>query len=1088
MLREKNNLPNSGLFQLVCCVFPLLFGFSETFAATAILTPEKDNTIFEGQSGGSPPENFEDNSCGAGVNIFSGETDDMFARRALIKFDVAGNIPVGSTINSVVLTAEVNRERDGAARTYTIHPISRDWGEGTVNCDLVAGGGAGAPANAGDATWLNAKFQQIGWDTVGGDFGSASGSTVIANGQSVTATWDSGAGGNSAMVTDVQAWVDIPAGNNGWIMIGDEAAGKSVRRFSSREGSEPPVLIIDFTPPASTSACCFVDGDCNVLTATDCTNQGGTPSANPSCVPNQCPQPVGACCNDDESCSDTIARDICEASGGDFQGSGVACSTAQTNCGLEPFIDALPIPPALTPTGTRPDGVVQYEITVQTATQQLHTQLPPTADLWTYNGFYPSFTIEARVGDPIEVTYINSLPPTLSFEVDECAHGPNYYSNSSRIVTHLHGGHLPARFDGQPEYTILPGETDVYEYPNDQLPATLWYHDHALGITRLNVYAGMAGFYLLRDDFEDALGLPAGEYEIPIAIQDRKFKPDGSLSYPATFVNGFYGDKTLANGKVWPFLNVKQGKYRFRLLNGSQAREYTLRLENLADAGQVIPFTLIGTDLGLISAPADQNTIHMAPAERFDVIVDFTGFTAGTEIVLRNDDPQAPRLFNVMKFNVIGETGFTGVIPSTLRTVVPIPEGESEETRWFRLEQVSESCAGNEWVVQTLDGPLGNPTGDELWDDMSEFPELGTTEIWEFENPSSMMHPMHIHLVAFQVLSRSELVGGAPLPLQPHEINSWKDVVRVGPDERVRVIARFEDYLGRFAYHCHILDHEDHEMMRQFQTVNDPAQCDSDGFCEAGEDALNCSTDCAQVGGSFCGNGLCEIGDGEDCATCAADCAGIQTGSGGDFCCGTGGGTNPIGCGIDATDKRCIDGAAQLFCRTMPRLLASCGDHLCEGQETAASCPQDCSVPFCEATELTNEVSCADGEDNDCDGNIDMADTDCQPDTDGDRIVDSLDNCTLVANGPNDTATAGPSQNDTDLDDYGNMCDADFNNNEVVDSNDASVLFAQFGKNSSDPAFNPHVDMNGNGVIDSNDASRLFSTFGSAPGPSGLAP
>ena len=240
------------------------------------------------------------------------------------------------------------------------------------------------------------------------------------------------------------------------------------------------------------------------------------------------------------------------------------------------------------------------------------------------------------------------------------------------------------------------------------------------------------------------------------------------------------------------------------------------------------------------------------------------------------------------------------------------------------------------------------------------------------------MHPMHIHLVAFQVLSRSVLSTGAPLPLEPHEMTSWKDIVRVGADERVRVIARFEDYPGRFPYHCHILDHEDHEMMRQFQTVNDPANCDNDGFCEAGEDAWNCSNDCSEVGGAFCGNGLCEVGDGENCLTCAVDCAGEQTGGGDDYCCGNGG-TNPIGCGIDATDARCIDGDDQRFCRLSPRLVASCGDHLCEGQETVVSCAQDCSVPFCEATEITDELTCGDGIDNDCDGAIDASDTDCAP-------------------------------------------------------------------------------------------------------------
>jgi FtsP/CotA-like multicopper oxidase with cupredoxin domain len=214
------------------------------------------------------------------------------------------------------------------------------------------------------------------------------------------------------------------------------------------------------------------------------------------------------------------------------------------DCGLTPFVDALPIPPALAPTGTREDGVLQYTVEVVDAQQQLHSELPDT-DVWTYNGAYPSFTIEATVGVPIEVTYINNLPTARGqrgshlFEVDQCPHGPNYYADSARISTHLHGGHVPARVDGQPELTILPGETDVFEYPNNQEPATLWYHDHALGITRLNVYSGMAGYYLLRDDFETNLGLPSGEFEIPVVIQDRTFNPDGSLFYPPTITNAF---------------------------------------------------------------------------------------------------------------------------------------------------------------------------------------------------------------------------------------------------------------------------------------------------------------------------------------------------------------------------------------------------------------------------------------------------------------------------------------------------------------------------------------------------------------------
>jgi spore coat protein A len=764
---------------------------------------------------------------------------------------------------------------------------------------------------------------------------------------------------------------------------------------------------------ASEFACCFATGDCSVLTTEACTTAGGTSDiGNTSCFPNMCPQPTGACCNLEETCSDGVAANVCIASGGTPQDPGSMCSDIIVDCGLEPFVDSLPIPGVMAPVGTRPDGAPQYEITVQTAQQQLHSELPLT-DLWTYNGTYPSLTIEARSGEPIEVTYINNLPPGGHlFDVDECAHGPNYYSDSPRIVTHLHGGHVPARFDGQPEYHIMPGEMDVYEYGNDQLPATLWYHDHALGITRLNVYGGMAGYYLLRDDFEDALGLPAGEFEIPAVIQDREFNPDGSLSYPTAVQDTFFGDKVLVNGKVWPSLDVKQGKYRFRFVNGSQAREYSLRLENQSAPAQVIPFTLIGTDLGLISAPILINTINITPAERFDVVIDFAGFSAGTQIVLRNDDTTSPIVPNVMRFEVIDAPGHTDPIPATLRPVTPIPEVEADVTRWFRLERVSESCAGNEWLIQTLDGPGGTPTGDEHWDDLSEFVELDTTEIWEFENPSQIMHPMHIHLVAFQVLDRSLLSDGTNLPLAAHEFNTWKDTVAVPAGTRVRVIARYEDFLGRFPYHCHILDHEDHEMMRQFVMINDPANCDLDGACEAGEDGFNCA-DCPEVSGALCGNGLCEIGDGEDCLTCPLDCNGDQQG-GNPFCCGNGG-TNPIACGTSAADARCIDTSAELFCRVAERVKATCGDLLCEGQESAANCPQDCSVPFCEPTETIDELSCTDGQDNDCDGLVDSADTDCPlPDTDGDGVPDASDNC------PGDF---NPLQEDFDGDGAGYVCD-----------------------------------------------------------------
>ncbi len=936
-------------------------------AEIAVLNPIKDNTIFAGSKGGGNPEDYTLNSCGAGLNLFSGLTNDSFPRRALVKFDIAGSLPAGSTINSATLTIDINKERDSQNRIYSLAPVLVDWGEGTVLCEDNKGeGGRGAPANTGDATWLDAMYTVVNWSAAGGDYAGVSATASIP--ETGAGTWNSADAGNSGMVTDIASWLSTPANNHGWIIIGDETAASSARRFSSREGAVPPQLTIDYTPPAGAEACCFTNGDCGVLSPAECSSQGGSPGPGGelTCGPNPCPQPVGACCNADNSCSDPVARDTCETAGGTFQGDASTC--AMVSCGLEPYVDALPIPGVLAPVGTRVDGAPKYEVSVSEVQQQLHRDLPATT-VWGYEGLYPGPTIEADSGQPIEVKYINNLPPGEHYlDVDNCAHGPNYWDNSPRTVTHLHGGHVPSRYDGQPEYDFLPGEFDIYEYPNNQESATLWYHDHALGITRLNVYMGMAGYYLIRDAYESALTLPAGEYEIPLVIQDRQFNPDGSLYYPPQLQNQFLGDTAMANGKVTPYLNVKQGKYRLRIVNGSQARVYDWRLENQDNPGEVIPFNLIGTDGGLIDAPIPLNTINAAPAERFDVVIDFASFPAGTEILLKNDNASTPALPNIMKFIVTGDTGHTAALPGTLRTVTPIAEGSAAGTRRFELEKVAEACAGNEWLVKSLDA--GGAVIGEHWDDITEFPILGDTEIWQFENPSTSMHPMHVHLVFFQVLDKVDLTTGSPIPLQPWEINTWKDTVQVPPNTKVRVIMKFEDYAGKFPYHCHLLDHEDHEMMRQFQTTYDPANCNNDGTCDIGEDCISCPADCGEVSGAVCGNGLCEMGDGENCATCPADCAGNQ-GSGQKWCCGFDDGivNTPIGCGDNGSGEFCIDATQNRFCREMPRVQACCGDALCEGAESDLSCGADCS-------------------DNDADGAPDIIDSD----DDNDGVPDSVEN------------------------------------------------------------------------------------------------
>ena len=972
---------------VVAITFTLMLFGTHAFAATVTLNPSHDNSIYQGIDPGTG-ENFELNSCGAGTGLFTGMTNDSFRRRSLMRFNIAESIPAGSTINSVTLSMDVNRSGDNQDAAASLHPLTTDWGEGPVNCDTVRGGGTGLPANPGDATWLDARSGQISWVAPGGDYGAASASSLITT--RGTAIWTDTTSGDG-LVRDVQNWLDNPLSNLGWIIVGEEGRSSTTRRFASREGSPLPNLMIDFTPTGEVYACCFDDGICSVSDSTFCTDQGGTPNTSTnSCEPNPCPQPVGACCNLDESCSDTVDRLICEIAGGEFQGTGTSCSQGSIDCGLTPFVDLLPIPPVLQPTGTRADGVSQYTVEVVAATQQLHSDLPNT-DLWTYNGAYPSFTIEAMQGQPIEVTYVNNLPTAKGkrgnhiLEVDECPHGPNYYADSARISTHLHGGHLPARFDGQPEYTILPGEFDIYQYVNNQYAATLWYHDHALGITRLNVYSGMAGFYLLRDtqdtgDATNDFGLPSGDYEIAMVVQDREFNPDGSLFYNPTIQDAFKGDKILVNGKVWPFLNVAQGKYRFRLLNGSQAREYSLRLENLADPTQVIPFTLIGTDLGLIAAPVPLDTIaFIAPGERMDVIIDFAVFPAGTEIVLKNDETTIPRITNVMKFVVTNQPGFTGPLPTTLRPVTPL-EPTGVPMRYFRLVKKDKPCSNDddriigEWLIESLDAPGGNVIGQQ-WDDITEFPTLGSREIWEFENPTNSMHPMHVHLVKFQVLDKVDINTGQLIPLEPWENGTWKDTVRAPPHSRVRVIMDFEDYPGRFPYHCHILDHEDHEMMRQFQATNDPANCNDNGACEVGEDSESCPDDCAKVSGALRGNGLCEAGDGENCITAPEDCAGKQNGAASkQFCCGAPGGTNNIGCGNDADDDHCIDASAYLFCRVAARAPAACGDRLCEGAETVDNCAVDCAEQ--DPGEVPG-ITCDDALDNDKDGLVDGDDPDC---------------------------------------------------------------------------------------------------------------
>jgi spore coat protein A len=794
-----------------------------------------------------------DTSNGAGTHIFAGKTKGTLGtltRRALIGFDVAGAVPAGSTINSVTLTLYQSRSRT-TDETVRLYRVLADWGEGT---SIGAGEeGQGAPATAGDATWTHRIWPTTTWTTPGGDFDPVESASTLVGGQNGSYSWSS-----TAMRDDVQAWLDSPATNFGWIVIGNEIDTRAVNRFDSHDNltaSRRPMLQIDFTAGGETGACCATDGTCSIVNdpGGSCTSPSVYQGAGSVCDPNTCPQPVGACCIPDVSATcNEVTEAACTGAGGTFEGAGIACVDVSCPVIPTPFVDDLPLPAVAQPISGSPGGVATYDMTMREFPQQLHSELAPTT-VWGYGdgatSSFPGPTIEATTDQTVIVNWINDLRDTSVagdplrtthyLPVDTCPHGAD--DQSPRTVVHVHGAHVTSASDGHPEATFLPGEQVTYTYPNHQLPSTLWYHDHALGITRLNVIMGLAGFYIIRDSVENALGLPSGEYEIPLVIQDRSFNPDGTLKYPAAWQDVFFGDTILVNGKVWPYDDVKRGKYRLRLLNGCNSRVLRLQFcpgSNESPCPSPLTFQLLGEEGGLLPQSVPLTEITLGGAERADVIVDFEPYAAGTDVYLVNSAP-APYpgtpgvgvVSDVMKFSVQATPGFQAAVPTTLRSMEVLNEADAVAQREFELSKGDGgTCSPFAWEIVSTDGLNGTPLGSR-WADITELPQLGTTEVWRFTNRSGMTHPMHMHLVMFQVLDRQsfEEQGGLVVPIgspvaPPAAEAGWKDTVQVAPNQMVRVIARFEDYTGLFPYHCHILEHEDHEMMREFMVVPEPAE------------------------------------------------------------------------------------------------------------------------------------------------------------------------------------------------------------------------------------------------------------------------
>ncbi len=487
---------------------------------------------------------------------------------------------------------------------------------------------------------------------------------------------------------------------------------------------------------------------------------------------------------------------------------------------LERFVDPLPLMRAARPQerraapGATGERVPFYRVAMQEISAKLHRDLPPTR-LWAYGGQVPGVLFDTRSGEGQLIEWANNLSQKHFLPIDHTLHGAEKEMPEVRGVVHLHGGRTPAESDGYPDDWYLPGTSKTYYYPNQQDAALLWYHDHAMGINRLNIYAGLFGLYIVRDAAEDALNLPSGRYEIPLVLADRDLKPDGSLSYPVSsdperpWVPEVFGEAHLVNGKLFPYLDVEPRKYRFRVLNAANGRFYRLSLSGGGAMQQ------IGTDQGLLPAPIMTKYLLLAPGERADLVIDFSQ-SRGAKIQLESQP------FTLMEFRVgSSPVTDTSALPSALRPVPRIAESAAVQTRRLTLDE-------NLSLVAESMGMLLNKTP---WHaPITEKPVLNTTEIWELANLTDDTHPIHLHMVRFQVLDRRRFDAfdytynnklrytSAIMPPEENEMG-WKDTVRVNSHTVTRIIVPFTGYAGRYVWHCHILEHEDNEMMRPYEVL-----------------------------------------------------------------------------------------------------------------------------------------------------------------------------------------------------------------------------------------------------------------------------
>ncbi|MFD6275145.1 multicopper oxidase family protein [Streptomyces sp. NPDC060209] len=601
---------------------------------------------------------------------------------------------------------------------------------------------------------------------------------------------------------------------------------------------------------------------------------------------------------------------------GHGHGRGSADTPVQQTPPLEKYVDPLPRPMTAIPDPSVYPGADYYDITMRQGSWRFHRDLGP-ATVWGYWARNPRDphkaigmgylgpTISVTKDRPTVVKYRNKLPTTHLFQsvIDAIREGdpeltpdaPPPYKSEPPFppninvwnVVHQHGGFTAPQSDGMPLQSFSPdgfhaegyatldpsrverNET-ISGYTNHDQACMLWYHDHGMGMTSLNVYAGLAGLYLVRDPADERLGLPRGEYEVPLILQDRTFKRDGSLAYTMTQQEG--EDTPVVNGKAYPFLAVEPRRYRLRILNASNERFWRLRFDVPRDVlpQPTLPFWLIGTDGGF-RAPLRMLNFLIGSAERYDLIVDFSQMPMGTKVTLTNYNAPVhypggggPEISEIMQFQVtkrLSGGGDSTTPPKKLKLpeVAPVePEPDTRRREWVLYQHKL-------FGTMTFNAvPFMEPSQD--------FIKVGSTEIWEYINPNHDAHPMHVHLVNFQVLNRQPIdaagyqadyerwlddgrkpedrpvlanyLTGPPIPPDPDEARSYKDTVKSYPETVTRIIIKeFSPPTGMIAsipgsgaelpatyiHHCHILEHEDDDLMRPWTIVGQDGESGEDG-------------------------------------------------------------------------------------------------------------------------------------------------------------------------------------------------------------------------------------------------------------------